>query len=129
MLNSIYQETILEELKNPQNYGEMGDADIVVEETNASCGDEVKVFIALEEDPASRMTVIKDISWTGVGCAISQASMSLLSDKIKNMSRDEIFRLEQKDIEELLGIEEISIGRIKCMMLGLKAINKALHAL
>jgi len=123
--SNLYQETILDELKNPQNYGELPDADVVVEETNASCGDEVTVFIKTDDTGYS----ILDIRWTGVGCAISQASMSLLSEKIKGMSIAEIQNLSKEEMEELVGVDQISVGRVKCLMLGLKAVQKALNLL
>lgn len=121
-MSDLYQEAILEELKNPQNYGELVDADSVVDETNASCGDAVTVFLKFDE----KKSIVTDISWVGVGCAISQASVSLLSEKIKGMIIADILDLTQKDMEELLGIQEITMGRVKCMMLGLRAIQKAI---
>lgn len=121
-MTDLYHEIILDEYKNPSNKGELKGADLVVEGSNASCGDDVKIFINLKNG------TIKDILWQGEGCAISQAAMSLLSQEIKDkrLKLKEIKQLKLTDMLELLGLEEISPGRIKCSLLGLDTIKKGL---
>lgn len=121
-MTDLYQELILDELRNPHNYGEMDDADVIREETNASCGDAVSVFIKLSEDKKT----ITAISWIGAGCAISQSAMSLLSSEIHNKQVDTIKLMSKEAMLELLGLPEIVSGREKCLMLGLKAVQRAI---
>lgn len=117
----LYQEAILEELRHPQNKGELADADVSLHETNASCGDDVTVFVKFD-DSGER---VADVRWLGQGCAISQASMSFLSEKLKGMTRLEVMALQQKDVEALLGLEQpIAYGRKKCLLLGLETVQK-----
>ncbi len=119
----LYQEAILDELRHPQNKGELPDADVTIHETNASCGDDVTVLIKFD----STGEKIANLKWHGQGCAISQAAMSFLSEKIKGMSLNEIKAIQQADVESLLGLEEpIAYGRMKCLLLGLHAVHKAL---
>ena len=119
-MSDLYQETILEELRNPQNYGELENADFVIEETNASCGDEIKLYLKIDKNTKK----INSVSWTGKGCAISQASTSFLTQHILGKSLQDLAEISQKDIEDLLGITEISVGRVKCLMLGAQALKK-----
>lgn len=123
MTFDLYQSAILDELKHPQNKGTLPQADVKVTETNASCGDDI--VVELQFDPYT--AVIKEVGWVGSGCAISQAGMSLLSEKIKGMTRQEVLALDQKSMEELLGLSEpIAYGRVKCLLLSLNAVQKAL---
>lgn len=121
-MNDLYQEIILEEAKHPRNKGKIEKADVVLKGVNASCGDEVMIYLQLSSDRQQ----VSDIKWEGQGCAISQSAMSLLSAKIKNKSlhSKEIQELTLSDILELLGLEEISPGRIKCATLGLSTVKK-----
>lgn len=117
-MSDLYQEVILEEFKNPQNYGVMDDADLVLCERNSSCGDEVTIYIKFDESGA-----ISTIKWQGQGCAISMAAMSVLSAQIKNqkLSPSKIHAFTVEKLEEMLGLDEISVSRVKCLMLGVKA--------
>ncbi len=124
-MSDLYQEIILEELRNPQNYGEMEDSDFVVSETNASCGDKLTIYIKLDDNKEK----ITHIKWLGQGCAISQATMSFISSELLGKTTAQIQETSKKDLESLLGIEEISLGRVKCLMLGLKGVQKSLRSL
>jgi nitrogen fixation NifU-like protein len=119
-MSDLYQQVLLEELDSPQNKGVMEHPDVLFHAVNASCGDDMTVYLAFEGQ------TVKDISWVGFGCAISQATMSLLSEEIKGKTRDEIGKISKHDLEKLIGIKEISTGRIKCLMLGLSAVNQAI---
>lgn len=117
----LYQEAILDELRHPHNKGELVDADVSLHETNASCGDDVTVFLKFDVS-GQKVAAVK---WQGQGCAISQAAMSLLSEELSGMSRNEVLQLKQADIEKLLGLEQpIAYGRIKCLLLGLETVQK-----
>ena len=100
-------------------------ADATVTDTNASCGDDITVTISFDETKK----IITHIGWTGNGCAISQAGMSLLSEKVIGMSREAVSELDQRAMERLLGIEQpIAYGRVKCLLLGLKAVQRAIES-
>lgn len=122
----LYQEAILDELKQPQHKSVLADADVQVHETNASCGDEVTVFLKLSPDKKT----ITELTWQGSGCAISQAAMSLLAAELQGKVVAEVLSLQQADLEALLGLEQpIAYGRTKCLLLGLKATKAAVQQL
>ena len=118
----LYQETIIEEFKYPRNKGTLAGADQVLHGENASCGDELTVYLKM--NPQGR---IEQLLWEGNGCAISQAAMSLLSNYIlqNKLSLPEIQQLNEKTLLDLLGLDEINPGREKCLMIALKTIQKA----
>jgi nitrogen fixation protein NifU and related proteins len=122
MTEDLYQEIILEEYAHPHNRGEIADADVTLTEVNASCGDEVTVFIKFSTDKKK----ITDVKWYGVGCSISIATTSVLSQMIIGQTVKAVMKLQKKDLEDALGIKHISPGREKCLMLGLKAFQKAI---
>ncbi|NCO12173.1 MAG: hypothetical protein COZ34_00735 [Candidatus Pacebacteria bacterium CG_4_10_14_3_um_filter_34_15] len=119
-MTDIYQEDLIDEAKNPNNYGEMADPDLVSTQYNASCGDVITVSVKLSPDKLK----IADIKWKGQGCVISQASMSVLSEKVKGLELEKLQKLTQKDVLQELGLDEISVGRVKCLLLGLNTIIK-----
>lgn len=123
MTDDIYRETIITEARHPQNYGPLKGADINQSHVNPSCGDSVEVYVKL--DLAKKK--ILDIGWEGAGCVVSMASMSFLSAKVKGMSLKKISQLTSADLKQILGVEEITPSREKCMMMGLMAIQKAVE--
>lgn len=117
MSRDMYRQRILDHYRDPQNYGEIDDADVTYEDVNPSCGDEIQMYAVVDEDDE-----IVDVKFDGQGCAISQASASLLTEKVKGMTLDEVRDLETGDIKEMLGIE-LSPVRVKCAVLGLKVLE------
>jgi nitrogen fixation NifU-like protein len=117
MGRDMYRQRILDHYRDPQNYGEMDDADVTYEDVNPSCGDEIRMYAVVDEDDE-----IVDVNFDGQGCAISQASASLLTEKVKGMTVEEVRDLETEDIKEMLGIE-LSPVRVKCAVLGLKVLE------
>lgn len=124
LMSNIYHEDLLDEAKNPSNFGDLDNADFTTTSYNASCGDVITVSVKLGEDKKSGKKIIQDIKWKGQGCIISQASMSVLSEKIKGFSVEKIKELTQEEVLDELGLEEISMGRVKCLLLGLSAVKK-----
>jgi nitrogen fixation NifU-like protein len=120
MDEEIYKENILDHNRNPHNKKTLEDFDLRGEGRNVSCGDEVFFFVKFGED--SRVT---SASFEGDGCAISQAATSMLTNKIKGKTREELKLLSPGDIYNMLGIK-ISLGRTKCALLPYEALSKAL---
>ncbi len=122
---NLYHDLILDHYRNPRNFGTLANPDIVVKETNASCGDEIEMFLTMSLRPAG----IRLIHWRGQGCAISMAGASMLSDQVKNRKFKirNILEITDHDMIEMLG-GEISSARIKCATLALTALRKAIVA-
>ncbi|MEP6766312.1 MAG: Fe-S cluster assembly sulfur transfer protein SufU, partial [Gemmatimonadaceae bacterium] len=80
-LQELYQEVILDHNRKPRNYGELEGADHRAEGKNPLCGDHVQVELVMDDD------VIREVKFTGHGCAISRASASLMTAAVKGKSR------------------------------------------
>lgn len=115
---NIYQENILDHAKNPRHFGEINNADQVIEGANPFCGDELKFFFKISQDYK-----IKDFSWTGRACAICLASTSTLSETLINKKISQVKKLAAKDHLENLGIT-LSPTRLKCAILPLETLKK-----
>ncbi len=115
----IYKEHILDLYKNPHNKGNLNNSTHEFSKNNSLCGDEIKIQLIIKNNK------IIDARFSGQGCAISQASASLLTDKIKNLSINKIKKFSKKDILNLLKIP-ISYTRIKCALLPLEALKESL---
>lgn len=118
----LLYDTLLDEARQPQQFGEMPNAELVLTGTNASCGDRVTIFLTFEAGPDSPITAIK---WIGEGCVISQAAMSLLAGHIleNHLTLAQVKALQPEQMEKLIQVPNISTGRIKCMMLGVKTLG------
>jgi nitrogen fixation protein NifU and related proteins len=86
-LRELYQQVILDHNRNPRNFHEMQDATSRIDGYNPLCGDHYTVFLKVDGD------TIRDVSFTGSGCAISKASASVMSSTLKGKSKDEAGRL------------------------------------
>ncbi|HEX9817936.1 MAG TPA: iron-sulfur cluster assembly scaffold protein [Patescibacteria group bacterium] len=122
MTEDIYQEALVAEAQSPQNSGLLADHDLEHHETNASCGDEVTISLKFSEDGQR----VDQVGWEGQGCTVSQASMSVLSEKLIGASLDEIKKWQKADLLPFFGLKDISAGRKKCFMMGLEVVQKAL---
>jgi nitrogen fixation NifU-like protein len=114
-----YREYILDHYRNPRNYGALEHPDIHSEDSNPLCGDQLSMDLQVESD---RVTVVR---FQGRGCAISQASASMLSEMIEGKSVEEVVALGKDDILESLGIA-ISPARTKCAFLSLRVLHRGL---
>lgn len=112
-------EFILDHYKNPRNYGTIEDADASFEEGIPSCGDVVRLDLKLRDGR------VEDIKFSGKGCAISQASVSILTENVRGKTVEEILSLKDEEMLGALG-KPISPVRFKCALLGVKVLKKAL---
>ena len=112
MGSDMYRQQILDHYKNPRNYGEIEDPTFTHEGENPSCGDTIRVDVQLEDDGET----IEYAAFSGDGCAISQASASMLTSRMQGMTLAELEALRMEDIIEMLGVD-ISPMRIKCAVL------------
>lgn len=116
-MDDMYREIILDHYKNPRRRGTLDPADISYEDDNPLCGDRIRIDLRLDDD--SR---IVDAAFSGQGCAISQASASMLMEDIVGKTLDEVKRLSREDILDMLGIE-LGPVRLKCALLSLKVLK------
>jgi nitrogen fixation protein NifU and related proteins len=117
---NIYAENILDHFRSPRHYGALAGASVDHEEFNHACGDSLHLWLTLSGGK------IVDIGWTGTGCAISQASMSLLSEELVGMSEVEALALTQEQIYALLGVP-IGPRRFKCALMSVHTLKNAIH--
>lgn len=122
----IYREVILDHYKHPRNFGHLDDPDVVVEEGNVTCGD--RIVMEIKCTMHNKKQIIKDIRFSGEGCAISQASASMLTEVVVNTPIQKIMKMGAADITDLLGIT-LTPSRVKCAMLPLEVLHKAIVAL
>jgi len=115
----IYGQNIMDHYKNPRNVGFLEAPDASHQATNATCGDELAVFIKMKGQK------IAAIKFQGNGCAISQAATSILSEELVGQTKKKVASYKFADIQKILGVP-ISERRYKCAMLGLRAIQVAL---
>ena len=117
----IYRDYILQHYRSPRNRGRLEDPDICYEDRNPLCGDEVHIDVRLEDGR------IAEVRFEGRGCAISQASASILTGKVQGKTLDEVLALGREDVLGWLKIP-LSPLRIKCAMLALKVLQAGIHA-
>ena len=117
----MYTELILDYYRNPKNFGTLEDATCQARDSNPLCGDIIGMQIKISDGH------IADIRYNGHGCAISQASASMLTELAQGKQIEEAIKLGKQEILELLGIE-LSAVRLKCALLGLKVFKLALYS-
>jgi nitrogen fixation NifU-like protein len=118
-VDDFYKEYILDHYRNPRNFGRLDRPDAAAEDLNPLCGDRIR--FELKVDDEGRVT---DVRFSGRGCAISQASASMLSESIVGQKLEDIARMPKEKVLENVGIG-ISPARLKCATLGLKVLKSA----
>ncbi len=120
---SVYREQIIDLYQNPLNYGKLDPNDFSYEEDNPLCGDVIRVDARLDEN-----SCISQIAWSGDGCAISQASASLLTDEMIGMTLEEVKNFPKETLLELIGVP-LSMARMKCALLSFKVMKAGAYGI
>ncbi len=118
-MDDLYRDYILEHYRRPHNFGPLEAPTASYEGSNPLCGDRITMQLAVRDG------IIERVGFTGRGCAISQASASLLTDEIKGKPLADVARMGSDEVLDLLGIE-ISPARLKCAVLSLDTLQHAL---
>ena len=134
-LEDLYREVILDHNRSPRNFGQIEDADRVIDGVNPLCGDKMKLYLKLDGDR------IADARFEGTGCAISVASSSLMTERIKGTTVEETLELFEQVHDMLTGVSEPNErmeklaalagvrefpSRVKCASLAWHALKTAL---
>jgi nitrogen fixation NifU-like protein len=119
-MDNLYRDFILEHYKNPHNAGVLDPHDMHYADSNPTCGDELSMTLRLDDGRQH----IADVAFDGRGCAISQASASILTDSLRGMSLDEVRAIDPKGVLDDLGVP-IGPARLKCALLGYKVLQGA----
>ena len=136
-LANLYQQVIIDHYRNPRNEGELEDATVSIHMRNPTCGDEIRLQLRIQDDR------IEEVRFTGEGCSISQASVSLMSGLLKGKALDEAFSVSRRFTEMMHGDKEAAMDRslgnlralagvsqfpvrVKCALLGFDALQEAM---
>ncbi len=118
-MDELYRDFILDHYRAPRNAGTIEHPDASFEDDNPLCGDRIRMDLRIENG------IVEDVKFRGRGCAISQASASLLTESVKGKPLAEVARIDKDDVLANVGIS-ISPARLKCALLGLKVLKQAL---
>ena len=119
-MDDLYRDYILEHYRRPHNFGVLDAPSASYEGSNPLCGDRITLMLTVEDGR------IADVAFTGRGCAISQASASLVTDEVRGKTLADAAAMTPDDVLDLLGIE-ISPARLKCALLSLDTVSHALE--
>src|SRR5687768_16599789 len=121
-MDNLYRDFILEHYRNPHNKGVLDPHDLHFADSNPTCGDEMSMSLLLDE-PKVR---VADVAFDGRGCAISQASASILTDGLRGKSLDEVRDMDPKSLLDEIGVP-IGPARLKCALLSYKVLQGAVR--
>ncbi len=116
----MYNERVIKEFSNPQNAGELKDANAIGQVGNASCGDIMKIFMKINSD-----NVIEDVSFQTFGCAAAIATSSVATAMIKGKTVDEALKITNSQVVEELG--GLPAQKLHCSVLAEEAIKAAIQ--
>jgi nitrogen fixation protein NifU and related proteins len=119
-MDNLYRDFILEHYRNPHNKGVLDPHDLHFADSNPTCGDEMSMTIVISDDQ------IADVAFDGRGCAISQASASILTDELRGMTLEQVREMDPKAVLEALGVP-IGPARLKCALLSYKVLQGAVR--
>ena len=122
-MDDFYKENILDHYRDPRNAGTLAEATHSHEEDNPLCGDVIRIDIHVNDE-----NIIDKVAFSGRGCAISQASASMLTEMLQDKTLEQAKEISKEDILEALGIE-IGPVRMKCALLALKVLKAGVYGL
>ena len=117
----MYQDNILDHYENPSHQGALEHPTFEIRDLNPLCGDEVRIQARL--DDAGRLAAVR---FEGTGCVISLAAASMLMEAVEGKTLDEVKKMGRQDMLDLLGVP-LTTMRVKCAMLPLRALEKAIQ--
>ncbi len=120
MSDQLYREIILDHYKNPRNKGVLDPHDFSAEDVNPLCGDEIRIDLRVKDGK------VDEVKFSGRGCAVSQASASILTEMVEGLTIDEVKALTKDDLLEEIGIP-VSPARLKCALLSLKVLKSGIY--
>lgn len=117
----MYREDVMDHYEHPRNQGELtGEGVLSERDSNASCGDMVQYYLKIKGDK------IVEAKWKGIGCAITTASASKLSEYLRGQSLHEMQKMSEDELVKKGVGFEVNPGRMKCLMLPVKVVKKLL---
>jgi nitrogen fixation protein NifU and related proteins len=122
MSQLMYRENLLDHYKNPRNFGGLTGCDLSNREDNPLCGDEIGIHVKFKDD------TLFEIMFEGHGCAISQASASMLTEFVKGKSLEDVRKFSREDMLSLLMVE-VTPMRLKCALLAWNVLQNLLNKL
>jgi nitrogen fixation NifU-like protein len=122
-MDDLYREVILDHYRNPRNKGELEHPTHTFQDDNPLCGDHIRIDLLVDDKD-----IIEQVRFSGEGCAISQASASMLTEMLVGKSVEEAKKLGKQDILDALGIQ-LGPVRLKCALLSLKVLKGAVYGL
>ena len=120
--DELYRENILDHYKHPRNRGTLEHPDLSFEDANPLCGDVIRMDFKLKEG------TIDQVRFSGHGCSISQASASMLCERVEGLSLEEAKKISREDVLKMLGIE-LGPVRLKCALLALKTLKAGVYGI
>lgn len=120
-MSSVYSEIILDYYRHPRNKGTLDHPQISAKDSNPLCGDIIEMQLELDKNNS-----VRDVRFNGQGCAISQASASMLTEIVKGKTVDEVRKISKEEILSLIG-GQLSAVRLKCALLSLKVLKTGVY--
>ena len=121
-MDDLYKELIIDHYQHPHNHGTLPDATNTYEDSNPLCGDRIRMEMKIQDG------IVADIKFTGKGCAISQASASMLTDEVIGKSLEELKHFDKQTVLDMLGIP-LGPSRVKCALLPLKVMKASAYGM
>ena len=119
-MDDLNQQAILDLYKHPLNRGLIFDPTLKYKINNPMCGDQVELTIKLDDK-----NKVAAVGWEGNGCRVSQVGASLLTDHIKNKTREELQKITSDEVIKMTGLN-LNPARLRCLLLTFTALQKCL---
>jgi nitrogen fixation protein NifU and related proteins len=118
-MDDIYREYILDHYRDPRNHGHLENPTIAAADTNPLCGDRIEIDLNITDGRVS------EVRFSGRGCAISQASASMLTERIEGATLDDLRAIKPRDVLEMIGVP-IGPARQRCALLSLRVLHQGI---